>query len=613
ETYTDRLGRTVREKSGGIYTDYTYDKQGKVLTAYKIGQSEKNANAGLLTLNVYDENGNQTDSVVNPSYDTASKALKVSGSSIHTKSVFDATGKEVKRIDALGNETKMEYNVKGELTKVTGPKISEDIGGNPLSDEMDFKYNLPVAGNKVKNERVDANGNISIEEVDALGQTLKVADLGDGKTGTDAISTTYEYDKDGNKIKETEAKGNFRTFTYDEKKRLTKVEYSDEKGEKKFKTVYYYDIYDNISKMQDYKYVDGDGVQYRFTAYAYDAFGRQTSFVELNTSDPNPVEAVLSKKRIRFTYTIDDQISAVIYPSTLTGIEVLKYNYNSYKWLTSIQARVKGKYKKVRDYSFDNSGKVKSIKDYRNFATKKDTKKTKKKKAKKGKDIYTLTSFSYDKFERVVLQTVKDSKNLKVTKERYSASYDKNSNILVEKIFSNQSQGKQNLTRAYTYDNAGRLTKVTDTDHLKLNAVATKTYEYDFVGNRIEENISSENIGEKKTRYEYNSLNQLMKINLVEEGAADGGEVESLSEDEEEIPEKVTMQKANTYDKNGNEIKVDDCIAKTTRESNYDPANRLSSLTDKKDGETLLVQDNEYNGNGQRIKKTENITVKATG
>ncbi|MGL4483812.1 MAG: DUF6531 domain-containing protein, partial [Anaerovoracaceae bacterium] len=46
ETYTDRLGRTVREKSGGIYTDYTYDKQGKVLTAYKIGQSEKNANAG---------------------------------------------------------------------------------------------------------------------------------------------------------------------------------------------------------------------------------------------------------------------------------------------------------------------------------------------------------------------------------------------------------------------------------------------------------------------------------------------------------------------------------------------------------------------------------------
>ncbi|MGL4484013.1 MAG: hypothetical protein ACRCUS_03605, partial [Anaerovoracaceae bacterium] len=616
ETYTDRLGRTVREKSGGIYTDYTYDKQGKVLTAYKIGQSEKNANAGLLTLNVYDENGNQTDTVLNPSYDTASKALKVTGSSIRTKSVFDATGKEVKRIDALGNETKMDYNIKGELTKVAGPKTSEDDAGNPLSDKMDFKYNIPVSANKVKNERVDANGNISIEEVDALGQTVKVADLGDGKTGTDAISTSYEYDIDGNKIKETEAKGNFRTFSYDEKKRLIKVEYSDEKGEKKLKTVYGYDIYDNISKMQDYKYVDGDGVQYRFTAYSYDAFGRQTAFVELNTADPNPAETALASKRIRYTYTVDDQISTVIYPKTLTGIEVLKYNYNSYKWLTSIKAKVKGKYKKIRDYTYDNTGKVKSIKDYRNFATKKDTKKTKTKKAKKGKDIYTLTSFSYDKFERVTSQVVKDSKNLKVIKEKYSASYDKNSNILVEKIYSNQSLGKQNLTRAYTYDNAGRLTKVTDTDHLKANAVATKTYKYDLVGNRIEENVSSENTAEKKTRYEYNSLNQLMKTNLVEEGSADegeGGEVESLSEGEEEIPEKVTLQKAYTYDKNGNEIKVDDSIAKTTRESSYDPANRLSSLTDKKDGETLLVQDNEYNGNGQRIKKTENITVKATG
>ncbi|MGL4484844.1 MAG: hypothetical protein ACRCUS_07830, partial [Anaerovoracaceae bacterium] len=253
ETYTDRLGRTVREKSGGIYTDYTYDKQGKVLTAYKIGQSEKAANAGLLTLNVYDENGNQTDTILNPSYDAAAKTLKVSANSIHTKSVYDARGKLIKSIDALGNETKLDYNVKGELTTVTGPKIAEDKEGRPLSDQMDFEYNIPVPGNKVKNERVDANGNISIEELDALGQTLKIADLGDGKAGTEAISTSYEYDKEGNKIKETEAKGNYRAFSYDDKKRLTKTEYYDEKGEKKLVTKYSYDLYDNISKMQDYK------------------------------------------------------------------------------------------------------------------------------------------------------------------------------------------------------------------------------------------------------------------------------------------------------------------------------------------------------------------------
>ncbi|MGL4484675.1 MAG: hypothetical protein ACRCUS_06960, partial [Anaerovoracaceae bacterium] len=448
----------------------------------------------------------------------------------HTKSVYDASGKLIRSIDALGNETKLDYNVKGELTTVTGPKIAEDKEGRPLSDKMDFEYNIPAPGNKVKNERVDANGNISIEELDALGQTLKIADLGDGKASTEAISTSYEYDKEGNKIKETEAKGNYRAFSYDDKKRLTKTEYYDEKGEKKLVTKYSYDLYDNVSKMQDYKVISGAEVQYRYTAYSYDAFGRQSSFVELNTSNEKPAESSLAARRISYTYTVDDQISAVIYPKSLTGIEVLKYNYNSYKWLTSIYAKEKGKYKKLREYSYDNSGKVKSIKDYRNFATKKDRKKSKKKKAKKGKDIYSLTSFSYDKFERLILQTVKDSppdgrtgKNLKRIKESYSATYDKNSNILEEKIYSTQSLGRQNITRAYSYDKAGRLVKVTDTDHMRANAVATKTYAYDLVGNRIEENISSENIGEESSRYTYNSLNQLTETVILDNSSAELG------------------------------------------------------------------------------------------
>ncbi|MGL4484229.1 MAG: RHS repeat-associated core domain-containing protein, partial [Anaerovoracaceae bacterium] len=37
----------------------------------------------------------------------------------------------------------------------------------------------------------------------------------------------------------------------------------------------------------------------------------------------------------------------------------------------------------------------------------------------------------------------------------------------------------------------------------------------------------------------------------------------------------------------------------------YDSANRLNGLTDTKAGKTILAQENEYNGAGQRIKKTE--------
>ncbi|MGL4484266.1 MAG: hypothetical protein ACRCUS_04890, partial [Anaerovoracaceae bacterium] len=297
-----------------------------------------------------------------------------------------------------------------------------------------------------------------------------------------------------------------------------------------------------------------------------------------------------------------------------------------------IYAKHKGKYKKLREYSYDNSGKVTAIKDYRNFATKKELKKVKKskkkkrlKKQKKPVDIYSLTTFSYDKFERLTMQTVKDSppagrtgKNLKLIKERYSATYDKNSNILVENIYSAQSLGKQNISREYSYDKAGRLIKVTDTDHLRANAQQSKTYAYDPVGNRTEENVKSESKVHEQTRYAYNSLNQLTETAIVDNTTAPAS-------GNSETVEKLIPQRAYSYDKNGNEISVkefstlgngEDATAAEViaeRINTYDPANRLSSLTDTKAGKTIFAQENEYNGSGQRIKKTESLTIKAAG
>lgn len=42
KTYMDAYGRTVREMSNGIFTDYTYDSNGKVFTTYVSGVSESN-------------------------------------------------------------------------------------------------------------------------------------------------------------------------------------------------------------------------------------------------------------------------------------------------------------------------------------------------------------------------------------------------------------------------------------------------------------------------------------------------------------------------------------------------------------------------------------------
>ncbi|MGL4484200.1 MAG: RHS repeat-associated core domain-containing protein, partial [Anaerovoracaceae bacterium] len=85
---------------------------------------------------------------------------------------------------------------------------------------------------------------------------------------------------------------------------------------------------------------------------------------------------------------------------------------------------------------------------------------------------------------------------------------------------------------------------------------------------------------------------------------------------ETEAAAKLLPQRSYSYDKNGNEISVKEYSPALSDTSNspeltaerintYDPANRLSSLTEEKNGETIFIQENEYNGNGQRIKKTE--------
>ncbi|MGL4483373.1 MAG: RHS repeat domain-containing protein, partial [Anaerovoracaceae bacterium] len=178
--------------------------------------------------------------------------------------------------------------------------------------------------------------------------------------------------------------------------------------------------------------------------------------------------------------------------------------------------------------------------------------------------------------------------------------------------------GRQNITRAYSYDSAGRLIKVTDTDHMRANAVQTKTYAYDLVGNRIEENLSSESRGEESSRYAYNSLNQLTETALVDYSSAEPGSGVEEPAVGEETTEKLIPQRSYSYDKNGNEISVKEYSKNLNQEAGsaeviaerintYDPANRLSSLTDTKAGKTILAQENEYNGAGQRIKKTEGL------
>ena len=147
-------------------------------------------------------------------------------------------------------------------------------------------------------------------------------------------------------------------------------------------------------------------------------------------------------------------------------------------------------------------------------------------------------------------------------KESYTYTYDKNSNIKSESIVNNY--------------------PTKDSDKVDEK----RSYEYDKVGNMISKsNILSDT--NNITDYTYNDLNQLVS-----------SETSNLSTG------KTTSKKTYSYDENGNNIKEVDSIKNITKEMTYDVDNRLDTYTQTENNKTT-TQSNLYNGNGQRIQKSE--------
>ena len=116
KTYTDVLGRTVREMSNGLYIDYTYDKNGRVYTG---GTDESNPNLvveGKLSVSTYDESGNLAATIINPEINGS--LFKIGKDSIVTKNSYDKSGNLTSTTDANGNTISYEYDEQGRILKV---------------------------------------------------------------------------------------------------------------------------------------------------------------------------------------------------------------------------------------------------------------------------------------------------------------------------------------------------------------------------------------------------------------------------------------------------------------------------------------------------------------
>ena len=451
--------------------------------------------------------------------------------------------------------------------------VSRKNGNETISNSI--SYDMGADG-KTTTSVKDANGHVNKEVTNEAGLTESTTDLGDGE---EQITTAYSYDTNGNKIRETYADGGYKTFDYDRKNRLIKTESyeageaGESIGEKTLKTVYSYDINDRLLESIDYQIDGSEETVVRYTEYQYDRRGQTTGYAELSQEN-EPTADEIKAHQIRYHYDSDGKLTKVTYPTTKNGVQALAYEYDQNGWLTKIKGEVQSgdgsTEKTVRSYTYDSYGKVKEIKDYRDLLN--------------SSDQAVKKAYTYDSLDRVKEMTYTDLETGKVM-ESYRYSYDKNSNITEKTEVNNypkEEKDKVNETKAYTYDALGRLTKTVTTDHKNDDKTKTVTYTYDKAGNR-----TTEDDGTTQTAYTYNGLDQLQTATKEKGTAVD--EVRQYS-----------------YDANGNQTDVKNTKTGQTESYTYDAENRLSKVAvTGKDGKTAVIQQNRYNGDGQRIQKVE--------
>ncbi len=618
--YQDHLGRTVKQFENGIYVDMTYDGQGNVLTQYEYAK-EQNVSDGLLTMFIYNSAGNLTDTVLSPEY-VEGKGYYTGGAAIVTSSEYDPSGNEIATIDGEGFRTEFSYDVEGNITSVKLPN----------GETTTYQYDVVNEDGTTSNFTIDAKGNKSEVVSDKGALDILVQDLGDGTV--DPIKTTLEYNAKENVTRETDSEGNYRTYEYDGRDRMTVSNYYDTSDNKTLKTTYAYDISDNLIETKDYKVSGETEVLVRITKYTYDELKRLTGYAELD-GPAEPTEDEIAAATITYHYDINDNLIKVEYPDTGSKIEGLNFTYNDYNWIEKITADTGGLVKKdVRDYAYSDDGKIHKIKDYRDILN--------------GGNEYIEREYSYDEFERVIGITYRDSSDPDVVKESYTYTYDKNNNIISEEIFNNYPAAdadKVHEIRTHEYNDIGQLilTQVEDKLGDPGSNATIYEYSYDAVGNRTKEtketglsvteledvNNGEEDINEEDTTTEGEDSTTdtafvlpfvaVAEADTIEDETEEGTAVEnqittttytynslnqivSSSEDTEGVN---TSAISYTYDKNGNQLTEIDSITGESRTMTYDAAGNMSRLVAKNGDTITLTQENVYNGEGQRIRKTE--------
>ncbi len=496
----DKLSRLIKTtNAAGETTEYEYDSMGNVVKEIRgDGKSREYT---------YDLSGNLTSET---DY-RGKKTAYTYDCENHLNSISRGDYREQYQRDLLGRITKKSYS------DGSGEEYTYDVHGNIICykdrNGNETSYSYDANDNMIKS--VDAEGGITEYGYDAKGHVTRQTvyrdipysgkiqkentyyiynSLGKPVMKTDEVgTTTYEYDLNGNLIKETNRNNKQeKTYEYDALNRLIS------KNEDGKKTTYEYNktsaVTAVVSKDNDIRYVR-------------DSLDRIT-------------ETTQNGKVTTYEYNGVGQQSKVVYPDNTENNKTFNEN-GALKKSISESGTV--------EYGFDDNNNI-------------SYKITKNKNAAGENSLEEREDYTYDENGRMLSSIYSNGKKSIVTDEY---QYDFNGNITshIERDVKSEKQ----VSHTYTYDGLNRIKSETKE---KDNQVSSTEYLYDTAGNLVRECTDGNPI-----LYTYNNANQLIKkLNNTESSTYSYDGNGALSAERDGISGRLKKSYAN--DANGKMIQV---------------------------------------------------------
>ncbi|MGG6463071.1 putative Ig domain-containing protein [Solilutibacter silvestris] len=299
-----RIEQFVRDASGNVIRDIKYAKT----IDYKIYIETEES--------TFEQDYSRTD------FDTAFVEIN-NGESRQTRSVYDAAGREIYAIDAMGDVAETVYDSSG---RVTATRAYDLTVGSTANDAAQIQQALSGAGSRATQYAYDDAGRL-ISTTDALGHQESTQYDGVGqviaRTNKNGDVWTYGYDAAGRKTSEITPEIRISTAQSDG----TTISVT-----RAIESRYAYDALGNlVSRIEDF------GYSARQTDYEYDNRGHQTATIYADPGEQDPVTGQIvptgSRPTIRVTY---DTLGRAVAQCDMRG----HYSFKTYDNLGRLAADI---------------------------------------------------------------------------------------------------------------------------------------------------------------------------------------------------------------------------------------------------------------------------------